>query len=96
VRKKINKADELYIKTNSSLSPTELSEAIDLDVMVIKQFLKDSGPKTSMILKSSRLKSGGKKIGAHLSQAAADAPVQERKSLEDLNRPHIYKSKPKD
>lgn len=91
----MNRADELFIKTNQdTMTTAEMAEAIDLDENKIKQFMK-SYTKVSPILKSTRVKVGDKVIGAQLSKGLADLDPIPRKSLEELNKPHIYRSKKK-
>jgi len=91
----MNKADELFVTTNQeTMTTSEMSEAIDLDESKIKQFLQSS-KKVSPILKSARIKVGDQVIGAQLSKGLADLDPIPRKTLEESNRPHIYKSKKK-
>lgn len=94
MRKKINKADELYIKENVDKSAEEISGEIDLEPTVIALFLKNlKKTNVNSTVKRSRLKANGQNVGSYLTKEISDyvPPVKEKKS-----QPHIFKSTKKD
>lgn len=94
MRKKANKADELYIKENAAKSAEEISQEIDLNVTTVATILKEfKKTSTNRIVKQSRLKANGQNIGSFLSNEIADYVPTKKEPKEQS---HLYKSKKKD
>lgn len=87
LRKKMNKADEAYIKTNLDKNSLEISEEIGLDQMVVAEFLKAA--RKDRVKEPGRLKIDGKVVGATLTPSMTDYVPEVPKN--NLDAPHIFR-----
>lgn len=73
-RKKINKADEAYIDANLDKNSLEISEEIDLDQLVVAEYLKTA--RKEAIKEPARLRdSNGNIVGITLTEEMSMHPV---------------------
>ena len=94
MRKKPNKADEMYIKANANKPAEEISEEIELSLETVKSLLKKyEKTTTNGVVKRARIKANDQVIGAMLTNEIADYVPPPKKAKES---PHLYKSKKKD
>lgn len=89
MRTKLNKADEAFIKENSTKNSLEISEEIGLDQMVVAEFLKKVRVSESM--DPARLKSNdGKVVGATLTETMASY-IPKKDNNGNLDAPYIFR-----
>ena len=91
LRTKINKADESFIRENSTMNSLEISAEIGLDQLVVAEYLKKVRASESM--NPARLKStDGKVVGATLTESMASY-IPPKTSHDSLDAPHIFRRK---
>ena len=91
LRTKLNKADESFIKENSTKNSIEISEEIGLDQLVVAEFLKKV--RASEMMNPARLKSqDGQVVGATLTEAMASY-IPTKTDHTGLDAPHIFRKK---
>lgn len=94
MRRKLNKADEFYIKTNRNMDPSEIAKELNLSEKAIRDFVSTLPPATKSVVKNARLKSKGKTIGVQLTEELSEP--YEYKKPDPMSGDHIFRFKKED
>lgn len=95
MRKKMNKADAMYIEANLSRPVSDISQEIDLDQSAIAAHIKAFKPpkQDNLALKNSRITSNGETIGAQLTDSLADESSAPKSPKPKKEHPNIYRTR---